>query len=189
MKESLFRGFFAVTIMSLFLWLYACTPTAQRLEDAQGVARLPAQAPPSLSLPSVDLPIVEHPSQTLAPNTSNTPTSRPIFSQVIIEDLGIMIREGFPLRVNAYLTGYIENTCGGLKDIIEYRDQHTFRLELHLIQGTLACSQRKTLNIIVPLDVDGLNSGIYHVEVLNKMAEFEILMDNHDAVGFKQIRH
>lgn len=187
MKESLLRGFFAVILMTLFFWLYACTPTAHRIKDEmQGAATLPAQAPPSLSKPSVDLPISEPSASIPVPSTINSPTHRLTFSPVVVEAFDIMLREGFPLRVNVWLSGYLENTCQGLRDIIEYREGQVFRLEFYVAQGTPSCRQNQAFDIMVPLDVNDLSAGIYRVEVANQTAEFEILMDNREAVGFKQ---
>ncbi len=189
MKESLFRVFFVLLIIPMFFWLYACTPTAQRLGDTQGAGRLATQAPPSLSQLSVDLPLIESNPVAPAPSLTNAPSKLPQFSQVLVEQLDIMRRDGFPLRINAWLSGYLENTCEGLQDVIAYREQQTFHLELHLSPGKAGCHTRQAFEIIVPLEVDGLASGIYQVTLQQHSVEFEILMDNRDITGLKHIKH
>ncbi len=185
MKASLFRVFFSSLILSLLFWLHACTPTAHRFEDNKGAASLPTQAPPSLTLPTIDLPASQVPPSMVNPPAISA-TLQPEFAHAVVEHLSIMQRPGFPLHVNAELSGYLLHSCEALEEMIEYREADLFRLELWLAQAKAPVCQgrRQVFDIIVPLRVDGLTSGVYRVEVQEQTAEFEIFMDNRDNVGF-----
>ncbi|MCK5877744.1 MAG: hypothetical protein KAG43_08915 [Candidatus Marithrix sp.] len=100
-------------------------------------------------------------------------------NEVLVEDIGILMTELFPIEVNIIATGKLPNGCTTIDQITEDKKGDTLILKI-IAKPKKPCSNQAQPNFaeVIPLDVDGLTSGLYKIQVNNKIDSFELAMDN-----------
>jgi inhibitor of cysteine peptidase len=88
--------------------------------------------------------------------------------------------ESFPVQVSVEVTGYLPDGCTNIDNVNTTKDGDTFYVEIGTIRPRDAlCTQALVpFTKSVPLDVYGLEKGIYNVDVNGKTASFELSVDN-----------
>lgn len=105
-----------------------------------------------------------------------------IIGDAVVDDIEIFIMESFPLQVSVNATGYLPDGCTFIdEDNIEVtRDGNTFNVALKTKRpADLMCTQAlEPFEVNIPLDVYGLEAGVYTVNVNGVTDTFEFTMDN-----------
>lgn len=103
-----------------------------------------------------------------------------IRGNAIIENIDILTLESFPLQIHVIATGYFPDGCTSIDEVTQNRQDNIF---------TIAVTTKKPADAIctmaivpfektIPLDVYGLNKGVYTVNVNDASGSFELPMDN-----------
>jgi inhibitor of cysteine peptidase len=97
-----------------------------------------------------------------------------------VDNVQVLILESFPIQVNVEATGYLPDGCTTIGNVTTRKDGNTFYLEISTIRPRDAlCTQALVpFTKAVPLDVYGLEKGMYAVDVNGKTASFELSVDN-----------
>jgi len=112
-------------------------------------------------------------SETPVPIEIDTPTG-----QLSVQDIEIQILESFPVQVMVTISGTLPKKCQPL-NVDTAQQNRTFFITLTTMENTSTCSATdNTFKKVIPLDVDGLKAGIYHVDVHGLTAQFELTVDN-----------
>ncbi|WP_445474854.1 protease inhibitor I42 family protein [Methanococcoides methylutens] len=105
-----------------------------------------------------------------------------IIGDAVVEDIEIFLMESFPLQVSVNATGYLPDGCTVIDvDNIEVtRDGKTFDVALKTKRPSDAmCTQALVpFEVNIPLEVYGLEAGVYTVDVNGVTDTFEFTMDN-----------
>ncbi|MEL4305654.1 protease inhibitor I42 family protein [Methanococcoides sp. LMO-2] len=105
-----------------------------------------------------------------------------IIRDAAVDDIEILMMESFPLQVSVVATGYVPDGCTVIdEDNIEViRDGNTFDVSLKTKRPADAiCTQAlEPYEVNIPLDVYGLEAGVYTVDVNGVTDTFEFTMDN-----------
>ena len=103
-----------------------------------------------------------------------------IFGNATVENIEIQILESFPVQVNVIVKGYLADNCTEIDRIIEFRDENTFYINIKTKRpADVFCTQViRPFEETITLDVDGLNAGVYEVNVNGVLGSFELTMDN-----------
>lgn len=99
--------------------------------------------------------------------------------EVLIEDISILMTELFPIEVSILASGNLPNSCTVIDQITEEQNGDTLTLKI-TAKPSPTCSNtvKQAFAEVIPLDVAGLTSGLYKVQVNNKTDAFELGMDN-----------
>lgn len=121
-------------------------------------------------------------------NTSGNQTPSPgmnneeefITGVASVNNVQVLILESFPVQVNVEATGYLPDGCTTIANATTRKDGNTFYVEIGTIRPRDAlCTQALVpFTKSVPLDVYGLEKGVYTVDVNGKTASFELSVDN-----------
>jgi inhibitor of cysteine peptidase len=97
-----------------------------------------------------------------------------------VEKVQALILESFPVQVNVEVTGYLPDGCTNIGNLTTRKDDNIFYVELSTIRPRDAlCTQALVpFAKVVPLDVYGLEKGVYTVDVNGKTTSFELSVDN-----------
>ncbi|WP_440953370.1 protease inhibitor I42 family protein [Methanococcoides sp. FTZ1] len=105
-----------------------------------------------------------------------------IIRDAVVDDIDILMMESFPLQVSVIATGYVSDGCTVIdEDSIEViRDGNTFDISLKTKRPADAmCTQAlEPYEVNIPLEVYGLEAGVYTVDVNGVTDTFEFTMDN-----------
>ncbi|NYT18762.1 MAG: protease inhibitor I42 family protein [Methanosarcinales archaeon] len=105
-----------------------------------------------------------------------------IIGNAVVEDIEIFLMESFPLQVSVSATGYLPDGCTFIdEDNIEVtRDGNIFDVALKTKRpADVMCTQAIVpFEVNIPLDVYGLEAGVYTVDVNGVTDTFEFTMDN-----------
>lgn len=105
-----------------------------------------------------------------------------IIRDAAVDDIEILMMESFPLQVSVVATGYVPDGCTEIDaDNIEVtRDGNAFDVSLKTKRPADAmCTQAlEPFEVNIPLDVYGLEAGVYTVDVNGVTDTFEFTMDN-----------
>lgn len=100
----------------------------------------------------------------------------------VVEGLQVMILESFPVQVHLSVSGYLPDGCTEIDEdgITEQRDGFNYTVNIPTKRpADMACTQAIVpYNINVPIDVYGIEKGIYTVDVNGVQTTFELQMDN-----------
>lgn len=120
-------------------------------------------------------------------NTSGNQTPSPgvnneefITGVASVSNVQVLILESFPVQMNVEATGYLPDGCTTIGNTTVRKDGNTFYVEIGTIRPRDAfCTQALVpFTKSVPLDVYGLEKGVYNVDVNGKTASFELSVDN-----------
>lgn len=97
-----------------------------------------------------------------------------------IDSLDILVLESFPVQVQVRITGTLGDSCTTRDKISQKREAGTFFIEVTTRRPAEAmCAQVvATFHETVPLDVVGLQSGTYTVDVNGVTDTFVLTTDN-----------
>lgn len=101
--------------------------------------------------------------------------------QAAVETIKINLLESFPVQVHVDVAGNLPNGCYGLGETHVVTENNQFLIVLNMIEleTLIACTQALVpFKITVPLDVYGLHSAIYQVNVNGITGSFELSADN-----------
>lgn len=105
-----------------------------------------------------------------------------IIRDAVVDDIEILMMESFPLQVSVVATGYVPDGCTVIdqENIGVTRDGTTFYISLKTKRPADAmCTQAlEPFEVTIPLDVYGLEAGVYTVDVNGVTDTFEFTMDN-----------
>ncbi|WP_052402892.1 protease inhibitor I42 family protein [Methanococcoides methylutens] len=105
-----------------------------------------------------------------------------IIRDAMVDDIEIFMMESFPLQVSVGATGYLPDGCTVIdeENIEVTRDGNTFNVALKTKRPADAmCTQALVpFEVNIPLDVYGLEAGVYTVDVNGVTDTFEFTMDN-----------
>ncbi|SES63742.1 inhibitor of cysteine peptidase [Methanococcoides vulcani] len=105
-----------------------------------------------------------------------------IIGDAVVDDIEIFIMESFPLQVSVNAVGNLPDGCTVIdEDNIEViRDGNTFNVALKTKRPADAmCTQALVpFEVNIPLDVYGLEAGVYTVDVNGVTDTFEFTVDN-----------
>jgi len=97
--------------------------------------------------------------------------------QATVKSIRINKLESLPVQVNVEVMGYFPNGCYGLGGTYVVRKNSQFNIVINMteLQTFAVCTQALVpFEITVPLDVKGLNTGVYKVSVNGTMDSFEL---------------
>jgi len=133
---------------------------------------------------SCQKPVVSNGSE----NTSGNQTPSPgenneeefMIGVASVDNVQVLIMESFPVQVSVEATGYLPDGCTNIGNVTTTKDGNTFYVEIGTIRPRDAlCTQALVpFTRSVPLDVYGLEKGVYNVDVNGKTASFELSADN-----------
>lgn len=97
-----------------------------------------------------------------------------------VDTVQTLVMESFPVQVNVEATGYLPDGCTEIGNITTRKDGNTFYVEISTIRPRDAlCTQALVpFTKSVPLDVNGLEKGVYTVDVNGQTTSFELSVDN-----------
>ena len=101
--------------------------------------------------------------------------------QATVETISINVLESFPVQIHVTVMGYFPNGCYGLGKNHITREDNQFNVVINMTEllTLVACTAALVpFEVTVPLDVNGLNAGIYQVDVNGVTSEFELSVDN-----------
>ncbi|EIJ41521.1 hypothetical protein BegalDRAFT_0606 [Beggiatoa alba B18LD] len=132
-------------------------------------------APPSGDKQNADIPVTTKSiAQATTPNLSQR-----VQQNIQIQKVDISILETYPLQINVVAQVTVPNSCLTVGDISEDRQNSTFNLTLLSAPQTNShcVEQPQTIEQIIPLNLQGLNAGVYTVNINEASTEFELMMD------------
>lgn len=104
-------------------------------------------------------------------------------SDAIVEEIEIIISESFPVEVDVVARGYTGNDgCWEISSVTTTKENNIFYIDIESkkqISPELACTANMPpFEELIPLDVYGLEAGVYEVDVNGVMGSFELYQDN-----------
>ncbi|MBC7085280.1 MAG: hypothetical protein H5T43_02780 [Methanomethylovorans sp.] len=128
--------------------------------------------------------VVSNYSQNLTENQTEgmgeTNQDKFITGMASVDTVQVFIMESFPVQVNVEATGYFPDGCTNISNVTTRKDGNTFYVQINTIRPKDAlCTQALVpFTKVVPLEVYGLEKGLYIVDVNGKTASFELSVDN-----------
>ena len=103
-----------------------------------------------------------------------------IRGNAIIENIDILLLESFPVQIHVTATGYFPDGCTSIDEVTESRQDNTFTVTVTTKRpADVACTAAIVpFEESIPLDVYGLDKGVYTVNVNDASGSFELYMDN-----------
>jgi len=103
--------------------------------------------------------------------------------QGTVETISINMLESFPVQIQVVAAGYFPSGCYSLgkTHIVRENNQFTIVINSTVLQTLelMACTQALVpFEVTIPLEVNGLDAGIYQVDVNDITDEFELSVDN-----------
>ena len=103
-----------------------------------------------------------------------------IRDDAIIKNIDILTLESFPLQIHVIATGYFPDGCTSIDEVTQSRHGNTFTVAITTKRPADAIC---TMAIVpfektIPLDVYGLDKGVYTVNVNDASGSFELPTDN-----------
>jgi len=108
------------------------------------------------------------------------PTVLPDPDTVLVEQVEVLILESFPVQVHVLARGQLPDACSFIDQVIQSRQGNEFTVTLTLARRPDAkCALLATpFEQNIPLDVQGLEAGVYRVTVNGVTGTFELAVDN-----------
>ncbi|MEA1985297.1 MAG: protease inhibitor I42 family protein [Euryarchaeota archaeon] len=105
-----------------------------------------------------------------------------VYDDAMVEDVQVLVMESFPVQVSAVASGYVPDGCTEIDEdnITVQRVGNVFDITLRTMRPRDAmCTQAiEPFEVAIPLDVYGLEKGVYMVDVNGVNATFELQTDN-----------
>ena len=103
-----------------------------------------------------------------------------IYKNATVEEIEVLILESFPVQIHVVATGYFPDGCTELDKITIIREDNTFNVHITSKRPADAiCTQAIVpFEEVIPLDVYGLEAGVYEVDVNGVKGSFELTVDN-----------
>ncbi len=105
-----------------------------------------------------------------------------VFDDAMVEDVQVLVMESFPVQVSAVASGYVSDGCTVIDEdhITVQRVGNVFDVTLRTMRPKDAmCTQAiEPFEVTIPLDVYGLEKGVYTVDVNGVNDTFELQTDN-----------
>ncbi|WP_428356710.1 hypothetical protein [Methyloprofundus sp.] len=96
-----------------------------------------------------------------------------------IETIDIQILESFPVQVNVVAKGFFSNGCQSIANIYSDKVADIFNITITTKSvGEVCTAALVPFEEIVPLEVNGLKAGSYHVDVNGVTGTFTLDIDN-----------
>lgn len=96
-----------------------------------------------------------------------------------VEEIEIQILESFPVQIHVIAKGHFINGCGQLEQINVEKSDSTFTVTMTVRSVGEVCTQGLVpFEEVIPLNVNGLEAGIYTVDVNGITDTFELTVDN-----------
>lgn len=100
----------------------------------------------------------------------------------VVEDVEVLIMESFPVQASVLTSGYLPDGCTVLAEdnTVITRDGNAFNviLETKRPKDALCTEAIVPYEVSIPLDVYGLDKGVYTVDVNGIEGTFELTVDN-----------
>ncbi len=103
-----------------------------------------------------------------------------IYGTANVENIEIMTLESFPVQVRVSASGNLPDGCTEIDEIQTERTGNTFKINISTKRPADAiCTQALVpFTETIPLEVRGLEAGIYNVDVNGVTGTFELAIDN-----------
>lgn len=96
-----------------------------------------------------------------------------------VETIDIQILESFPVQVHVIAKGYLSDGCEQIDQIDTVRSGNTFTITITTISVGEVCTEALVpFEEVIVLEVEGLNAGVYTVNVNGVTDTFELTVDN-----------
>jgi inhibitor of cysteine peptidase len=97
-----------------------------------------------------------------------------------IQSIEIVVFESFPVQVRVIVTGWLPDGCTRVKSIDEVREGNVFHVTILTIRPADAMCTMAVVKLqeAFPLDVEGLEAGLYTVDVNGNSKTFRLRTDN-----------
>lgn len=97
-----------------------------------------------------------------------------------VDSVQALVMESFPVQVSVEATGYLPDGCTEISNVTTKKDGNKFYLEISTVRPRDAlCTQALVpFTKSIPLDVYGLEKGVYTVDVNGQTTSFELSVDN-----------
>ena len=96
-----------------------------------------------------------------------------------VESIDILVLESFPVQIHVLVNGYLPTPCYEITRIEKHREGNTFYVKLMMKDSGLVCIQKiEPFQEVVALDVYGLSTGTYYVDVNGIVDTFTLDIDN-----------
>lgn len=107
-----------------------------------------------------------------------------------VEELDIRILESFPVQVQLVVKGALSDSCEKLNPIEtdRYGQIFTVTLTTHRL-GEICLEAEVPFEKVIPLEVNGLQAGVYTVSVNELHDQFELQMDNIAPSSQSELAH
>ena len=105
------------------------------------------------------------------------------YSNAIVEEIEIIMSDSFPVEVDVVAKGYIGNDgCWDIDGVITEKENNIFYIDIITLRDRTPlgeCTQdMQPLEELIPLDVYGVEAGVYEVNVNGVLGSFELYQDN-----------
>ena len=117
---------------------------------------------------------------TPAPATATPTEGEVLYGKATVEEVSVVFLESFPLQVQVVAKGYLADSCTSIDEVIVKQVDNTFTAEITTRRPAKEmCAQIvQPFEKNIPLDVYGLPSGDYTVDVNGVTAKFTFNQDN-----------
>ena len=96
-----------------------------------------------------------------------------------VEIIDIQILESFPVQVHVIAKGYLSDGCKRIDTIHKMRFGNTFNITINITSVGEVCTMALVpFEEVIVLEVEGLNAGVYTVNVNGVTDTFELTVDN-----------
>ncbi len=119
------------------------------------------------------------PTSTAAPATP-TPLTEPVFGLANVESVELLILESFPVQIHVVAQGFLPDGCTQIDDIIVQHEGAVFDVAITTARepGQVCTEAEVAYEETIPLDVVGLDAGMYTVIVNGVEGSFTLDIDN-----------
>ena len=103
----------------------------------------------------------------------------PVIGLAPVEEIDILTLESFPVQIFVIASGYLPDPCTEIYQISKVREGNTFFITIETHRSPGFCIQvLAPFEEVIPLEVDGLPAGTYHVKVNGVQDTFDLEIDN-----------
>jgi len=115
-----------------------------------------------------------------SPGKGNNNTGKLIYGNATVESIEIMVLESFPVQIKVNARGYLSDGCTKIDEITKEKMDNTFLVSIKTVRpADMFCTMAIVpFQEVISLDVYGLKTGIYTVNVNGVNGTFELATDN-----------
>ncbi|WP_321419635.1 hypothetical protein [uncultured Methanomethylovorans sp.] len=119
-------------------------------------------------------------SQNQTAGVGDTDEGEFITGMASVDTVQALVMESFPVQVSVEATGYLPDGCTTIGNVTTKKGGNTFYVEISTVRPRDAlCTQALVpFTESMPLNVTGLEKGVYIVDVNGQTASFELSVDN-----------